>query len=156
MLFLFLFHILPIVDAQLTSIQQWPGYDSMRDCAQTPFGCRIGCPDVWNQLGCHDWYCICGHFEQEFSFVSSAASSYCSGNQQDIASATSIFNAFCAQLSTTLTGPSAPTTAPAQAAPATNQMTLITVSQTTTSTKLVETTMTPSCICNPIITDCNT
>jgi hypothetical protein len=101
-----------MVAGQITDFGSWPGWSSMRDCAKLPFGCLAGCPDIYNQLGCHDVYCVCDHFSLEFPIVSSAANNYCSGNSQDVASATSIFNAFCAQLRTTVTGPQSPTVVP--------------------------------------------
>lgn len=102
----------------LTDISQWPGWDDTRDCVKQPFSCSVyGCLNVWGYLGCHDWNCVCGHFSEEFTMVSSAASSYCSGEQQDVASATSIFNGFCAQYSISITAPTAPTLITAPSAP---------------------------------------
>lgn len=131
-------HSTTLIAGQLTAFIQWPGFNNMRTCAQLPFGCLAGCPDVYNQIGCSDVYCVCEHFSLEAPIVSSAASSYCSGNSQDIASATSIFNGFCAQLQVTVTGPQSPTATSANAPTstvtpqATTLITSVTVQQATT------------------------
>jgi hypothetical protein len=140
-----------MIAGQITDFGSWPGYSSMRDCAKLPFGCNAGCPDIYNQLGCHDVYCVCDHFSLEFPIVSSAANNYCSGNSQDVASATSIFNAFCAQLGTTLTGPQSPTavstTSPSPSSTTPPQATtLITTSVTTQQTTSIVTQDTTSIV----------
>src|SRR5262245_41724562 len=42
--------------------------------------------------------CVCNHWSMAQPAASSLASSFCSGNQQDLMVATSILNAFCLQL----------------------------------------------------------
>lgn len=56
-----------------------------------------GCSTVEGALGCEDWVCVCEHFPAAIVALSSILSSYCT-SQQDVASATSILNGFCAQL----------------------------------------------------------
>jgi hypothetical protein len=136
---LLILHSTTLIAGQLTAFGQWPGFNSMRACAQVPFiSCIFCADDVYDQLGCPDVYCVCGHFSLGAPIVSSVASSHCSGNSQDIASATSIFNGFCAQLQVTVTGPQSPTATSANVASstvipqATTLVTSVTVQQATT------------------------
>jgi len=100
-----------------------------------------GCTWLINAVGCGTWVCVCNEFAVAMASVSSLVSSSCSGNQQDITSATSVLNfGFCAQLSSTAAAiePTAPTAASAEAQPGT-----LTVTVTTPVT------ITPSCINAP-------
>lgn len=73
------------------------------DCGPT------GCDTVEGALGCGGWTCICEHFSAATVVLSSIVEGYCS-SLQDVASATSILNGFCAQLTVTASGPLEPTT----------------------------------------------
>ena len=124
---------------QLTKVSDWPGIQNLRSCVTCIF--QVGFCNGYNvlaSLGCSTWGCVCDHFPDAVNIVSSSASAGCS-NTQDIASATSVLNGFCAQL--TLTTPVASITMNTVGGPsATRQGTV-----TQTVATPVTVTLTPSC-----------
>jgi len=102
--------LLILTPALITDPSQWPGFSDLAECAQASivgcYGCYTGI--LVFGIDCSTWVCACDHFSAAMSEVSSVAASSCT-NSQDVASATSVWNGFCAQLSATPTGPTAPT-----------------------------------------------
>lgn len=129
--------ILSLGAALITDPRLWPEFENMRTCAQSSFG-YCTCTTVSQAVGCLSppwWPCTCEHFSAAIVAISSIASSSCSGDQQDVASATSILNGFCAQLlQPPPTGPESPTLG--------NTISLTPVTITTVATQV---TVTPSC-----------
>jgi hypothetical protein len=83
---------------QCTDPSQLPGFSNLPNCAQIIFTCP-GCgPSVQGGVDCETWGCVCDDLSQRISAASSAASARCTTEPWETASATSILNAFCAQL----------------------------------------------------------
>jgi hypothetical protein len=99
---------LAICQAGYTNIEQYPGFNLLRQCAQ----CSLSCSSMSALqilMGCENWKCVCGNFDAAMSSASTFVMQECS-RTQDVSSATSILNAFCYQLSTA--GPVASITTP--------------------------------------------
>jgi len=142
----------PFAHGQITRVGDWPGITNLRSCVTCIF--QVGFCNGYNvlsSLGCSTWSCVCDHFPDAMNIVSSSASVGCS-NTQDIASATSVLNGFCAQLSLTtpVASVSAVNSVPGQGLPGGGQGT---VTQTIARPP-VTVTLTPSCtgsVCNLFI-----
>jgi hypothetical protein len=92
----------------------WPGIGDLKSCVQkTLQDCFFGCsgPCIPCAVGCTSWLCACSNFQAAQNAVASSASQVCTsqGSATDIAAATSIFNAYCAAVLASPTGPTAPT-----------------------------------------------
>ena len=99
---------LAICQAGYTNIEQYPGFDLLRQCAQ----CSLSCSSMSALqilMGCENWNCVCGNFDAAMSSASKFVMEECT-RTQDVSSATSILNAFCYQLSAA--GSVTPITAP--------------------------------------------
>ena len=88
-----------------------PGWENFAGCIQTSLGGE--CPDasclLLFDINCGTYQCACNHFPDSASVVSSLAVSFCT-DTTDIASATSLWSEFCAELlSPTVNSASTPT-----------------------------------------------
>ena len=113
--------LLVLVGATVDEPSEWPGLGDLPICVQNTFqNCFFGCsgPCIPCDVGCTDWTCACNQFPAAVSAASSVvvSASGCSSVQTNIASATSIMNAFCLQLTATPSaiepGPTGPIPAP--------------------------------------------
>lgn len=119
----------------ITDIGKWPNWADQRFCVQ----CVLTCYDIGIEvkISCGDWLCVCDHYDIARPIVLSVAISYCSSNVQDVASATSIFDAFCSQLP----GVATFTPVPTVTAVTTSSIVGVIATVTTPTTS----TVTPSC-----------
>ena len=108
--------LLTFAPALFTDPSQLPGYSSLRDCSTYAFNGGINSP-LLSVIGCNDYTCACSHFADSASAVSSIATARCSTSAgPDVAAATSLWNAFCAQFlaePTDATTPTGAATSPA-------------------------------------------
>jgi len=79
----------------VTDPAQWPGFNDQRQCGQGAFN---GYGNVQAAIECDDWTCVCNYFSAAQTSLLSIVLSVCSSVEQDVSSATSIFDAFCSQL----------------------------------------------------------
>jgi hypothetical protein len=107
---------------QYTDISQLPAFTDQPLCCQLVFDpLDFDQSSVFGRLGCEDWTCICGDFNQAMFDASSLASVGCSTQTWEAASATSLLNEFCAQFTvTTNLAPSSPTSNPTTTTPPSN------------------------------------
>jgi hypothetical protein len=83
---------------QYTDIDQFPSFELLRSCAQLPTEDADDGPILEYLIGCETggWVCACDNFGAAESAVASYVFQACS-DTADVASATSVLNAFCAQ-----------------------------------------------------------
>jgi hypothetical protein len=86
-----------LINAQITAISSMPGFPDQRQCVRCSLG-ECG-TNIYGNLGCNTGVCICQHFGDAMSMVQVLALTSCSSAPADVAAATSILNAFCAQIS---------------------------------------------------------
>ncbi|KAG7293484.1 hypothetical protein NEMBOFW57_003535 [Staphylotrichum longicolle] len=97
LLLLLLFVQTAVADAATVTVTDYPGFTGQRNCAQfcgwNKYGAPFGCPSpVVN--GC---FCRPDLMSSAARSIASCVSSSCQGNGIDIASATSIYSAYCSQ-----------------------------------------------------------
>jgi hypothetical protein len=105
-----LFHLQTLVySQQYSDPNQLPGWIDYPACLQDSFNC-LGCPSILNSLSCSTWKCACDALPQAMSAASSLVGGRCGTVfPTEVPTATSVLNAFCAQLSLTNLGPTTPT-----------------------------------------------
>src|SRR5271155_1089674 len=104
------FSLLGVAQSPITDPSQWPGWSNIRNCVEYA---------VWSvvdDIGCGNWPCVCDHSSMGEADLLSGAIGFCSSNEQDIATATSILNWLCSQIpnSTTSLLPGVTVTDPTQ------------------------------------------
>jgi hypothetical protein len=110
--------LLALCAGQLTDPASWPGLTNLPTCVQHVFNCpydaeAFGCMNNYPTIvcvpcgaGCANWDCACSaEYTSAFDFVASIATYSCSNELNFVPSATSIFSAFCAQLTASPTLP---------------------------------------------------
>src|SRR6266496_6074376 len=83
------------VPAGVTDPSQWPGFSTLRLCVQYLFS-DTG-EELLSALNCMNWFCVCQNSGAEFT-LSTMAATQCV-DAQDKSIATSLFTAFCSQIS---------------------------------------------------------
>lgn len=91
--------------AGLTDPSKWPGFSTLRICVQYLFS-DTG-EELLSYLNCGNWICACQDSGAGYT-LSSMAATQCV-DAQDKSIATSLFTAFCNQISLTPVVPTAPT-----------------------------------------------
>jgi len=89
----------------VTRPQNWPGFNTLMGCVTDLFGQGSG--SLEEEINCENWFCVCSELSNALYTMSSLAVSDCP-NSQGVAEATSVLNAFCAQISNTIP-PATPT-----------------------------------------------